>query len=104
MTLSLWNTIDRQYRKLAKDRARKNTGKEPLVNADITQFFRDATGLEPTDYQQRFLTDQNQFVVARWARQTGKSLTLAVLCLHTALSGQAEPSLFSPQASGKEEC
>ena len=87
MTLSLWNTIDRQYRKVARSRTRKNTGKGPLVNANIVQFFRDATSLEPTDYQERFLTDQNQFVVARWARQTGKSLTLAVLCLHTALSG-----------------
>jgi phage FluMu gp28-like protein len=86
MTLSIWNNIDRQYRKIAKDRARQNTGKGPLVNANNVQFFREVTGLEPTDYQQRFLTDENQFVVARWARQTGKSLTLAVLCLHTALS------------------
>ena len=48
MTLSLWNTIDRQYRKVARSRTRKNTGKGPLVNANIVQFFRDATSLEPT--------------------------------------------------------
>src|SRR5262249_19611064 len=39
-----------------------------------------------TDYQERLMLDQNQFVVARWARQSGKSLTLAVMCLYNALS------------------
>jgi phage FluMu gp28-like protein len=45
------------------------------------------TGYEPTEYQKRFLLDQTQFVVARWARQTGKSLTLSVFCLFTVLTG-----------------
>lgn len=45
------------------------------------------TGFEPTEYQIRFLHDKAQFVVARWARQTGKSLTLGVFALYTALSG-----------------
>ncbi len=87
MTGSVWGKIDRKYETVKRNRKRKKIGNEPLVNGDILEFFRTVTGFEPTDYQKKFLSDQNQFVVARWARQTGKSLSLAVLCLHTVLSG-----------------
>jgi phage FluMu gp28-like protein len=87
MTTSVWNKIDREFDKKKKAHKRKKIGKEPLVNSDSLQFFHDMTGFEPTEYEKRFLQDENQFVVARWARQTGKSLTLSIRSLHTALSG-----------------
>jgi len=87
MTGSVWVKIDRRYEKAETARKRKKFGKTPLIEHDMITFFRLVTGFEPTDYQKRFLLDPSQFVVARWARQTGKSLTLAVLCLHTLLSG-----------------
>lgn len=87
MTENVWNKINREY--AARQQARKNRkiGKKPLVGSDIVEFFRQVTGFEPTEYQIKFLQDPSQFVVGRWGRQTGKSLSLAVLCLHTAASG-----------------
>src|SRR5947209_9535881 len=45
------------------------------------------TGFEPTAYQVALLLDLSQFVVARWSRQSGKSLCLTLICLYVALSG-----------------
>ena len=59
---------------------------KPLVDQDILEFFKFVTRFDPTWYQRDLLLDQNQFVVARWSRQSGKSLALAVFCLHFALS------------------
>jgi phage FluMu gp28-like protein len=84
---SVWKKIDRKIEKIQGERKKKQIGKGPLIDCDNLQFFRDVTGFEPTDYQVRFLQDKSQFVVARWARQTGKSLTLGILALYTALSG-----------------
>ena len=87
MAAPVWSKIDSRYRKVVRARRRESVSKKALITCDIIRFFRFVTGFEPTDYQVRFLLDQNQFVVARWARQTGKSLTLAVLCLYTVLTG-----------------
>jgi hypothetical protein len=87
MAGSVWGRIDRRFQRIIADRKRKRIGKGPLITCNILEFFRTVTGFEPTDYQQRFLLDPSQFIVARWSRQTGKSLTLAVLCLYTLLSG-----------------
>ncbi len=67
-------------------RTREANKNKPLVSCGILEFFQQVTGFKPTDYQEKLLLDQNQFVVARWARQSGKSLTLAVICLYTVLS------------------
>jgi phage FluMu gp28-like protein len=58
---------------------------KPLVPADIVEFCKNVLGFTPTDYQEKLLLDESQFVVARWARQTGKSTTIAALALHHAL-------------------
>lgn len=86
MAGSVWKKIDREVEKVHAGKRKKRVGTGPLIDRDILQFFRNATGFDPTDYQVRFLLDSAQFVVARWARQTGKSLTLAVFALYTALS------------------
>jgi hypothetical protein len=87
MAGSLWVKIDRRFENFVRSQKREKVGGKPLITCDILQFFGLVTGFEPTDYQVRFLLDQSQFVVARWSRQTGKSLTLSVLCLYTVLSG-----------------
>ncbi len=87
MAGSLWVKIDRRFENLVRSQKREKVGGKPLITCDILAFFRLVTGFEPTDYQVRFLLDPSQFVVARWSRQTGKSLTLSVLCLYTVLSG-----------------
>jgi len=97
MVWSLWSKIDQRYKELDKTRKRALAGNEPLIDCGILEFFRLATGFEPTDYQIRFLLDSNQFVVARWARQTGKSLTLSVLCLYILLScSKREVAILAP--------
>ncbi len=67
-------------------RTREANKNKPLVSCGILEFFQQVTGFNPTSYQEKLLLDQNQFIVARWARQSGKSLTLAVICLYTVLS------------------
>ena len=59
---------------------------KPLVPTDIIEFCKTILGFTPTAYQKKLLLDEHQFVVARWARQTGKSTTIAALALHHALS------------------
>ncbi len=78
--------IDRFYDQEMRARTREANKNKPLVSCGILEFFEEATGFKPTTYQEKFLLDKNQFVVARWARQSGKSLTLAVLCLYILLS------------------
>src|SRR5207302_8424633 len=87
MAGSLWLKIDRRFENFVMTKKREKVGGKPLITCDILAFFRLVTGFEPTGCQVRFLLDQSQFVVARWSRQTGKSLTLSVLCLYTVLSG-----------------
>ncbi len=80
--------IDRLYEKEMRARTREVNKNKPLVSCGILEFFQQVTGFKPTGYQEELLLDQNQFVVARWARQSGKSLTLAVICLYTVLSSR----------------
>ena len=56
-----------------------------LLTGSITDFCERWLKLVPTKYQLAFLLDAGRFVVARWARQTGKSTSIAALCLYTAL-------------------
>ncbi len=79
--------IDRLYDSEMKARTREADKNKPLVSCDIVEFFKQTTGFKPTTYQEELLLDRSQFVVARWARQSGKSLTLTLICLYTALSG-----------------
>jgi len=60
----------------------QNLSKEP------TEFFRQVVGFEPTPYQKEFikLFLENQFLAARWCRQSGKSWIVAALLLWYALT------------------
>ena len=78
--------IDRLFQEEMEKRAKEEGRNKQLVTSGILEFFLLVTGFNPTDYQERLLLDPSQFIVARWARQSGKSLTLAVICLHTALA------------------
>src|SRR6266852_7592824 len=87
MAGSAFVKIDRLFENEMQERARDATKGTPLTACGILDFFRQVTGFEPTAYQATFLLDQSQFVVARWSRQSGKSLCLTVICLYVALSG-----------------
>ncbi len=78
--------IDRLFDKEMAARAREAYKKNRLISCGIVEFFKQVTGFKPTTYQRKLLLDESQFVVARWARQSGKSLTIAVLCLYAVLS------------------
>jgi hypothetical protein len=58
------------------------------LSNDPVEFFRQVVGFEPTEYQvdliQKFL--ENQFVAARWCRQSGKSWIISALLLWYAVT------------------
>lgn len=58
------------------------------LKTDPLEFFRQILGFEPTDYQKEIieLFQKNQFVAARWSRQSGKSFTASALLLNYALA------------------
>ena len=57
------------------------------LKTDPLEFFRQVLGVEPTDYQKELieLFQKNQFVAARWSRQSGKSFTTSGMLLYYAL-------------------
>jgi phage FluMu gp28-like protein len=52
-----------------------------------SEFFRNLLGFKPTAYQQELITffEENQFIAARWCRQSGKSWIVSALLLNYAL-------------------
>ncbi len=86
MYASTRSKIDRYYQKLLRAKEREALAGKPLATEDRVEFCSKQLGFTPTAYQEKLLRDQNQFVVARWARQSGKSLTMAALTLHYALT------------------
>jgi len=58
------------------------------VSPDPLVFCKDTLGFTPTTYQTELINQfqTNQFIAARWARQTGKSHTISALLLHYALT------------------
>ena len=51
------------------------------LKTDPLEFFRQILGVEPTDYEKELieLFQKNQFVAARWSRQSGKSFNKRLL-------------------------
>jgi hypothetical protein len=74
----------REIKQLKQAAAQKQKVNFP---ADPNQFFRETLGFTPTIYQAELVSQfqNNQFIAARWARQTGKSHTISALLLHYAL-------------------
>ena len=58
------------------------------LRSDPVEFFRQVLGFEPTESQRELirLFLENQFIAARWCRQSGKSWTISALLLNFALS------------------
>ena len=56
--------------------------KVECLKTDPLEFFRQVLGFEPTDYQKEFieLFQQNQFVAARWSRQSVRVLRRREYC------------------------
>ncbi|HZY94943.1 MAG TPA: hypothetical protein VFE98_08845 [Candidatus Bathyarchaeia archaeon] len=76
---SAWHKIDRFSEEFQKSQEKKSSKDKPLVSCGILEFFQKTAGFKPTAYQEKLLLDENQFIAARWSRQSGKSLCLAVL-------------------------
>ncbi|HZY94028.1 MAG TPA: hypothetical protein VFE98_04100 [Candidatus Bathyarchaeia archaeon] len=83
---SAWHKIDRFSEEFEKSQEKQSIKDKPLISCGILEFFQTTAGFKPTAYQEKLLVDDNQFIVARWCRQSGKSLSLSILCLYTALS------------------
>jgi hypothetical protein len=58
------------------------------LKSNPVEFFRQVVGFEPTSYQKELieLFERNQFLAARWCRQSGKSWIISALLLHYALN------------------
>ena len=61
------------------------------LKTDPLEFFKQVLGVEPTDYQRELIDifRKNQFVAARWSRQSGKSFTTSGLLLNALLSPES---------------
>jgi len=82
--------IDREWGEFQKELEEASMRGKPLLTGNIIEFCKEWLKITPTKYQERMFQDTSRFVVARWARQTGKSTTIAALCLYTALSEGAK--------------
>jgi len=78
--------IDRYYDEMQTERQKEQAKDKPLASGDVVEFCEKQLGFKPYAYQEKFLRDQSQFVVARWSRQSGKSTTIAALTLYLVLS------------------
>jgi phage FluMu gp28-like protein len=62
--------------------------KVELLKSKPAEFFEQILGFEPFAYQHQLikLFEENQFLAARWCRQSGKSWTISALLLNYALN------------------
>jgi len=51
--------------------------KETAIPTDPVDFCKTLLRFKPTDYQEKFLRDSNQFIALRWSRQSGKSFIVS---------------------------
>src|SRR5438132_12645304 len=86
MSAPIKGKIDQYYAKLQRERERHEAESKPLITGDPIEFCVNYLHFVPYAYQEKFLRDTNQFVLARWSRQSGKSHTIAALCLYLVLS------------------
>ncbi len=71
-----------RIRKLEDKIERLRAAKVSLeIEPDPVEFCVKRLGFKPTVYQEKLLRDPAQFIVARWARQSGKTHCVAVLLL-----------------------
>ncbi len=72
--------------KIEQLKAARGAGKE--WPEDPVEFCSKFLGFQPTAYQEKLLRDGSQFIVARWARQAGKTHCVAALLLWQCLRTQ----------------
>jgi phage FluMu gp28-like protein len=67
---------------------RVSMAKAQKLSEDPVNFFSQLVGFQPTNYQADFikLFQENQFVAARWCRQSGKSWIISALLLWYAIT------------------
>ena len=86
MITSPGRKINRYYENLEKKREWDEASDRPLIEeTDVVEFFKHM-GFQATVYQEKLLRDKSHFVLARWSRQSGKSLVMAVAVLFNALT------------------
>src|SRR5437667_517949 len=86
MIISPGRRINRYYENLEKKREWDEASDRPLIDeTDVVEFFK-RLGFKATVYQEKLLRDKSQFILARWSRQSGKSLAMAVAVLFNALT------------------
>ncbi len=86
MTASPGLRINRYYDNLQLEREWNEASNRPLIEeTDVVEFFKHL-GFQATIYQEKLLRDKSQFILARWSRQSGKSLAMAVAVLFNALT------------------
>ena len=87
MATSVRRRILREYDDMQEEMAQEERKGERLADSNIIEFCKNWLRFTPTIYQERLLLDTARFVVARWARQAGKTTAISALSLHTALAG-----------------
>ena len=82
MTMAEFERETRQLKQATAQKQKHTFPKDPV------QFCTETLGFNPTTYQTELINQfqTNQFIAARWARQTGKSHTISALLLHYALT------------------
>src|SRR3989442_13283190 len=86
MITSPGRKINRYYDNFQSEREGDEASNKPLIEqTDVVEFFKHL-GFQATVYQEKLLLDRSQFILARWSRQSGKSLAMAVAVLFNALT------------------
>src|SRR5436189_1624664 len=86
MIASPGKKINRYYDNFQSEKERDEASDQPLIDEiDVVEFFKHL-GFQATVYQEKLLRDKSQFILARWSRQSGKSLAMAVAVLFNALT------------------
>ena len=94
MSSSVHTKIQRELAEVERELEEDGARGKPLFSGGIIDFCKAWLKLVPTQYQEKILLDTSRFVVARWARQTGKSTTIAALSLYCALHEGAKRVLI----------
>src|SRR5437016_10971565 len=86
MITSARKKINRHHEHLEQKPEWDEASDRPLIDeTDVVEFFK-RLGFKATVYQEKLLRDKSQFILARWSRQSGKSLAMAVAVLFNALT------------------
>jgi len=89
--------IDQAWKEMRQEIEDENLKGVQLFTGNILDLCKQWLKITPTLYQEKFLLDQRTYVVARWARQTGKSTAIAALCLYLALhNGMKRVVILAP--------